>query len=182
MNRNLRLIMTCIGSLVCLSGCGNGRTFSPVSPSAPQAPPPRPSSDDFASLSGSYSVNMIVFSANPALECDPRRAGVEETIRIDLTIDGDTRVVEAAIVRDSGQTTHLRGTVSDSFLVTAKSDSNGARADSAAPTCPGSASETLTLSLSGPNYVGCPMYMVQIETAYSFASEQIVERMFQGNC
>ena len=186
MKTNIRFILLGLGIVVCVGGCQNERVISPESPSqvgSPPTPPPGPMSQpdprDLASLTQMYWLSATVSSADPSLACDGRRVGGHEDVQIDLRVDGNTRVVEADIVRDSGRVSHLRGTVNSSFVVTATSVGTPGAGDQH---CPGIASETLNISFAGPNYDGCQGYSVWMETQYSFAPGKIVEGFFHESC
>jgi len=159
----------------------NGNDTYPQSNSVGFTVSPKPA--DLRSVGGSYSVTSSVTRADSALGCDPRREGLTETLRIDLRVDGDSRVVEADVVRGStGLTSHFRGTIDDFYMVTASLVSADQPAGPGAPQCPGGASETLIMRFLGPNYDFCQGFSGQIETQYSFASGKIVEGFFQESC
>jgi hypothetical protein len=173
-----------IVSLGLVCGCGS----SPVEPTAnvvessvapPASKPATPR--DLRSLSGSYSVIASITRADSDLGCDPRRPGITEPLGIVLHVDGDTRMVEADVLRSpTGQTSHFRGTVDDSYTVRASSGSSGQAATGA--DCAGSASETLTMRFLGPNYDFCQGFSGQIEIGYSSLAGAIVEMFRQVSC
>jgi IPT/TIG domain-containing protein len=188
MTSYLRLVTLSV-FLLGLSSCDKTGPTLPAPPSVPSAviatPPPAPTPPtprDLSSLSMSYRSSAVVVHADSTLACDPRRKNTTETLRIDLHVDGNSRVVEADVTTGDGRPTHFHGTVTDAYIITASLVTMDAPTTGRDANCSENPSETLVMRFGGPNYDGCQGFSGQIQTKYAITAGEIVAVFGHDSC